>query len=269
MSFIKDVWGGHDYIPRVWDEWLKDRSGRMFVVDVGGVPVGMNRVRFLEDGSAWFEGARVHPDFRGMGLASKLGERTMGVAKNRGVKVFRLVSGSRNRPAHKQIARMRFRESSRISVYVPRKGARFHPEKGVVLAAPEDLERVMRLVRDSREFRLGSGVFWDSFAAKSLDRPMMERLIKDESIWLTGESVAVARVGSEEGIGWRQICFLSGKDGGPLKLVGHVFGLKQRSRTSRRLVYLPQGSDMISILRRAGFVRWSSLILFQRTATKG
>jgi len=269
MSFIKNVWGGHDYIPRVWDDWLKDRNGRMFVVEVGGVPVGMNRVRFLEDGSAWFEGARVHPNFRGMGLASKLGVRTMRVARNQGIRVFRLVSGSRNRSAHRQIARMRFKETSRISVYVPGKGARFVPEKGVSLAAPDDLERVMRLVKKSREFKLGSGVFWDSFAAKSLDSSMVKGLIRDQSVWIKDESVAIAKVGREEGIGWRQVCFLAGNDDGPLKLVSHVFGLKVKGRTSLRLVYMPQGSRMIGILRRSGFVRWSSLILFQRTAAKG
>ena len=80
MSFIREVWGGHDYIPYVWDWWLKDRTGKMFVVEVDGVPVGMNRVRFLEDGSAWFEGVRVHPDFRGKGLATMLGENSMKVA---------------------------------------------------------------------------------------------------------------------------------------------------------------------------------------------
>lgn len=43
MSFIKDNWGGHDYIPRMWDEWLKDKTGKVFIVEADGVPVGMNK----------------------------------------------------------------------------------------------------------------------------------------------------------------------------------------------------------------------------------
>lgn len=197
MSFIKDVWEGHDYIPRIWDEWLKDETGKMFVVEADGVPVGMSRVKFLEDGSAWLEGARVHPDFRGRGLASMLGENSMRIAMDRGVKVFRLTSWSRNKAAHRAIARMNFKESSRISPYEPGKGIRFAPQKGVRLAEMDDLSRVAGLIRESREFRLGSGVFWDAFTAASLSPSVIKKLVGEGSVWIAGESVAVARLGEK------------------------------------------------------------------------
>jgi GNAT superfamily N-acetyltransferase len=85
MSFIKDNWGGHDYIPQAWDEWLENKEGRVFVVEADGVPVGMNRVKFLLDGSAFLEAARVHPGFRGRGLATMLGRSAMRFAMDRGV----------------------------------------------------------------------------------------------------------------------------------------------------------------------------------------
>ncbi len=269
MSFIKDIWGGHDYIPRIWDEWLKDGTGRMFVVEADGVPVGMNRVRFLEDGSAWLEGARVHPDFRGRGLASMLGEGSMRFAMDRGAKVFRLTSWSRNKAAHRQIARMNFKESSRISAYEPEKGVRFAPQKDVSLVGMNDLSWVTRLIVESREFRLGSGVFWDAFKATSLNPSIIKKLISEGSVWTTGESIAVARLGGEGGENWRQVCFLTGRDAEPLRLVRHVFGLKGGTRTTRRIVYLAQGSHQIGTLRRAGFSRLTSLILFERRAAKG
>src|SRR5208337_2240378 len=87
MSFSKDNWGGHDYIPQTWDGWLKDRTGRVFVVDADGVPVGMNRVKLLADGSAFLGAARVNPGFRGRGLATMLGKTAMRYAMDRGVKV--------------------------------------------------------------------------------------------------------------------------------------------------------------------------------------
>jgi GNAT superfamily N-acetyltransferase len=269
MSFIKDVWRGHDYIPRIWDEWLEDETGKMLVVEADGVPLGMSRVRFLEDGSAWFEGARIHPEFRGRGLASMLGENSMRIAIDRGVKVFRLTSWSRNKAARRAIARMSFKESSRISAYEPEKGARFAPQKGVRLAGMNDLSRVTRLIRESREFRLGSGVFWDAFAAAFLSPSVIKKLVGEGSVWTTGESVVIARLGGEGGETWRQVCFLTGKGDAPAKLVKHVFGLKNRVKTIRRIVYLPQGSHLIRTLRKAGFSRLTSLVLFERTAAKG
>jgi GNAT superfamily N-acetyltransferase len=269
MSFIKDVWGGHDYVPRIWDEWLKDETGKMLVVEADGVPVGMSRVEFLEDGSAWLEGARVHPNFRRRGLASMLGEDSIRIAMNRGVKVFRLTSWSLNKTAHRAIAGMNFKESSRISVYEPEKGVKFTPQKGVKLAGINDLSKVTKTIRESREFKLGSGVFWDAFAAASLYPAVIKKLVSDGSVWITGKSVVVARLGGEGGETWRQVCFLTGMGDEPLKLVRHVFGLKGGAKATRRLIYLPQGSRLIGTLRRAGFSRLTSLILFERTAAKG
>ena len=269
MSFIKDVWGGHDYIPRIWDEWLKDETGRMFVVETDGGPVGMSRVKFIEDGSAWLEGARVHPDFRGRGLATMLGESSMRTAIDWGAKVFRLTSWSRNKAAHRQIARMNFKESSRISAYEPGKGARFALQKDVRLAGMDDLSWVTKLIRESREFRLGSGVFWDAFTATSLDLAIIKKLVSQGSVWISDESVAVARSGGEGNETWRQVCFLTGKGDTSVKLVRHVFGLKREGKAARRIVYLPQGSHLIGTLRRAGFSRLTSLILFERAAAKG
>jgi GNAT superfamily N-acetyltransferase len=268
MSFIKDVWGGHDYIPRVWDEWLTDRRGKMFVVEVDGVPVGMNRVRFLEDGSAWFEGARVHPDFRGRGLGSMLGENSMQVAKEMGVRVFRLTSGSHNRPAHRQIARIRFREATRFSVYEPKRGARVKPKGDAEKMGVGSHSMAMRMVRATREFALGKGVFWHDFTAAALTPEVVRGLLKEGAIWRNGKAVAVAREGGGgEGSVWEELCFLGGPAEDAMELVGALVGRNPKAR--ERWVFVPHGSPLIHSLRLAGFVRNFSMILFERRIAKG
>jgi hypothetical protein len=193
----------------------------------------------------------------------------MRIATNRGVKVFRLTSWSRNKAAHRSIARIDFKESSRISVYEPGKKAKFAPQKGVRLAGMHDLALVTKLIRESREFRLGSGVFWDAFTAASLNPSVIKNLVGEGSVWIADESIAVARLGGEGGETWRQVCFLTGKGDTPVKLVRHVFGLKKEGKAARRIVYLPQGSHLIGTLRREGFSWLTSLILFERAAAKG
>jgi GNAT superfamily N-acetyltransferase len=269
MDFIKDVWEGHDYIPRVWDDWLRDKGSKMFVVLADGRQVGMNRVRFLEDGSAWFEGARVHPQFRGMGLATALGEKSMDVANRKGVEVYRLTSGTWNKQAHRQIARMGFKEAARVSVYVPPEGMRLGPQTGVRRAGYDDLPEVVRSIRTSREFTLGSGVMWDTFAANALTRKVIARALGDGEVYLAEGALGVAMSGGEGTEAWRQVGFLTGDEKGVVRLVRHFFGLREKRKPSRRLVYVPQGSRVIGALRRAGMKRDFSLILFELKAAKG
>ena len=267
MSFIKNVWGGHDYIQRVWDEWMHDREAKMYVVEGGGVPVGMNRVRFLEDGSAWFEGARVHPDFRGRGLASMLGENSMKVAGARGVSVFRLTSGSWNRAAHRQISRMKFREVSRWSIYRPPKRVGSVATGKPLKAKGGELVEVMRLIRRSREFALGAGVFWHDFTAAALSDAMVERLLDRGEVWRLGQAVAVAREGGEGSERWEQVCFVGGPPPDAARLVGAI--LSEDQSAEERWAFLPQKSPLIHSLRTMGYVREFALILFERGPAKG
>lgn len=267
MSFIKDVWRGHDYIPKVWDDWIRDKKGRMFVVEVEGVPVGMNRVRYLEDGSAWFEGARVHPEFRGRGLASLLGENSMKVARRRGVRTFRLTSGSRNRAAHRQISRMKFRPLARWSVYEPPRRSSPSPSSEGRPVGEAEFEEVLGLIRKSREFRLGGGVFWHDFTAAALAPGVLRTLIRDGEVWRCGAAVAVKREGGEGSERWERVCFLGGPVSDATKLARSLVG--RSTRAAERWVFLPQKSPLIHAIRGLGYERNFAMILFERRAVKG
>lgn len=269
MAFIERIWGGHDYIPRVWDQWLRERGAKMFVVEVAGQPVGMNRVRFLEDGSAWFEGARIHPAHRGRGLASKLGRNSLKTAADRGITRCRLASGSRNWAAHRQVARIGFKEVARMSLYVPAKHSKFSPQRAVRRAAPADLARVTRLIRTSKEFKVGGGVYWDSFTAVSLTPGLIRKRVKEGFVYVSDDAVAIAKQGGEGGGMWRQVCFATGGSKGVARIIKEIFGKKRRGRTSWRIVYAPQGSPLIATAKAAGLERWGSYILFERSAPKG
>lgn len=266
MSFIRHVWGGHDYIPRVWDEWFRDREGRMFVVEAGGTPVGMNRVRFLQDGSAWFMGARVHPGYRRLGLATLLGEHSMKVAARRGVSTFRLTVESRNYASRRQTATMHFKETARFSVYEPPKGFR-STEEEVARPGRSSAAEMLRLLKRTPEFRLGSGVYWHNYAATALTPEVVSRLAEEGAIWRLGGAIAVVKEGRESSDVWEQVCFVGGPVPDSVPLVKSAVGRVRGSRT--HWVFLPQGSRIISALRKEGFTRRYSQILLERHAANG
>ncbi len=267
MSFIKDVWGGHDYIPEVWDDWLGDSAGKMFVVEVGGVPVGMNHLKFLEDGSAWFEGVRVHPDYRGRGLASLLGENSMKIARERGVDIFRLTSGSHNKMAHRQIARIKFAEVARFSAYEPRGKVMPKPTKDTIKVTAKEASRVMSQIEQTKEYQLGRGVFWHNWTATSMSPKVVKDLLAEGAVWRNGNAVAVVREGGEGIQRWEELCFIGGPEAEAWDLLKSLFG--RNAGVTNRWAFLPQKSPLIHRLRAEGFVRNFSMILFERRAANG
>jgi GNAT superfamily N-acetyltransferase len=73
LAFCKHTWENQeDYIHLVWDKWLADPRGRIFVAVVDGLPVAMERVVLMSEREAWWEGLRVDPRYRGRGLVAVL-----------------------------------------------------------------------------------------------------------------------------------------------------------------------------------------------------
>ena len=122
----------------------------------------------------------------------------------------------------------------------------------------------MRMIKRSREFRLGPGVMWDAFTAVALNEDTIGRALTAGEVYTMGKAVAIAKPSGERGERWRQVCFVAGEGASALQLVRYVFGRKEEFRTSWRLAYLPEGSHLIGVLREAGMVRDRSYALFER-----
>ena len=268
MEFVKDIWRGHDYIPYVWDEWMDDRGGRMFVAEIEGRAVAMNRIRFLEDGSGWLEGVRVHPRHRRKGLATLLGKNSVRFGRSRGVGTFKLTSASTNKAAHGSVVKMGFAELARMNIYSPSKGKRFRPSRGVRQAKADELAQVWGRVKNSEEYSLGGGVYWDGFTAISLTPETLAKRVRGGSVYLVGDGIAIAQRGGEGTEAWRQVCFATGPEKDVAKLVKYVFGRKERFRTTRRVAYAPPRSPLVKSLSRVGLARGHTFLLFQFESAK-
>ena len=110
LSFTERTWEWGDYIKYVWDIWIRDRSGKLFVAEVNGKPVGILHVAFLPDGSAWLEGLRVHPSFRRKGIAYKLNLEALQYIKENGYHLIRLAIAKWNKPPQKLAHKLGFKE---------------------------------------------------------------------------------------------------------------------------------------------------------------
>src|SRR5258708_37361365 len=96
LAFSSHTWDWGDYIEYVWDEWLHDPQGMLFVATSDGQPVGVGHRRMLTKTEAWVEGLRVDPGFRRQGVASPLYDAQLADARRRGATIARLITSSTN-----------------------------------------------------------------------------------------------------------------------------------------------------------------------------
>jgi ribosomal protein S18 acetylase RimI-like enzyme len=100
------AWG--DYIVDVWEKWLADTTGMLFVAveEATDEPIALVHATLPAPREAWLEGARVHPLHRRRGLADALNGAALAWAAGCGARVARLGTEATNEPAARQVSRM-------------------------------------------------------------------------------------------------------------------------------------------------------------------
>ncbi|MEM0117190.1 MAG: GNAT family N-acetyltransferase [Conexivisphaerales archaeon] len=259
MKFVTNTWSWGDYIPEVWDAWLIDKTGRMFVVEVDGKVVGMNHIRLLDEGVGWLEGVRIHPEYRRMGLATLLGETAMNYARTRGIRRFRLLSSVTNLAAHRQVRRMNFRK---VAVFNSFEVTDKEGRGSSIASETGDIEDAEESLLNSEEFRRGKGFFFDSWTMRSFSECGIRNVLRNNSLMKVKDEAGSAFVlygRSRSAERFDQVNFVWG-DGKLLKKL-----LSQLAIDAKDLqTLLPKSGKLTRSMIAAGFKKVGEMILYER-----
>lgn len=118
LEISRRIWGGHDYLPSVVDEWLRDRNCHFYGVEVDGRVVAVANLRVVEDGrTGWMEGLRVHPEYRGKGLANEITKYFVEEGARFGVERLRYTTSTENEASLKLAAMAGFSRVLELAVF--------------------------------------------------------------------------------------------------------------------------------------------------------
>lgn len=183
LSFCAHIWGGYDYLPKVWDEWLSDPRGIFLTALLDGIPVAVARACFPSPDEAWLEGMRVDPRYQGAGIAREVTTALVEAVERRGARAVRLLTMSYNLPIHRICERLGLRLALRLR-------HRWRPlEIGAAPAAlrqlgPADRPMVQEILarpeRGPRFLEVTSGLYsqvggiWTAWSEQRLDEHLAE-----------------------------------------------------------------------------------------------
>ena len=174
FKFCEHAFDWGDYVPDVWDMWLKEQHSRVLTATLDGAPVGIMRVAIQKPGEAWFQAARTHPNHRRTGIATVLTEACCEWARNNGAKTVRLSTDSDNYSAQEILKKLGFIQ---ISDFVIMKCERPQPEEAVNCrwTRKGDVERIWKFLAGSGVFKASAGLYTVLFNWFSLDKKDLNR----------------------------------------------------------------------------------------------
>jgi GNAT superfamily N-acetyltransferase len=171
MEISRDIWEGHDYIPRVFDDWLADAGASFQAAELDGVVVGLQRLRPYAQGLVWYEGLRVASTHRRQGLARAMLASAIAEAREQGFREMRL--GTANRDAIHLFEAEGFRRLVDARWW---RGHRVEGGEPARMPDPSEAGKLWPGVEKSPGIELYHGVVPDFNGARNLDVDELKRL---------------------------------------------------------------------------------------------
>ena len=170
-DLCRDVWEGHDYVPRVFDDWVSDSASAFQAVELDGMVVGLQRLRPYAPGVIWYEGLRVASSHRRQGLARHMLGSAIAQAREQDFQEMRLATGN---PAAAKL----FEEAGFIRLQDNRwwKGLRVEGGESARIPGPAEAEKLWAGIARSPGLELWGGVTADFEGAQDLGAQELARL---------------------------------------------------------------------------------------------
>ena len=217
FKFCENTWSWGDYIPKVWDRWLKEKNSTVFVATINEIPVGISHLTIDKPNEVWLSGARTDPNYRRMGVATAITQRCLKYAKAKGAKIARLVTESDNRPAQVVLKKLGFQPITRF-LEAKTENVTNEASESSRWAELKDVNDIWSYLRNSNIYRKAAGLYTVLFHWYSLDKEDLEKFVKQHKAILhenkDGEINGLVLIDDAPSREWQeksiQTCYIDG-----------------------------------------------------------
>lgn len=170
-EIARDIWDGHDYLPEVFDDWLAEPAASFEAAEMDGVVVGLQRIRPLAAGLAWYEGLRVDAAHRRRGIARAMLRSAIEEARRQGFREIRLRTGGEDATALFESEGFERRLEA-----VAWRASRMEGEEPARIPDGAEAELLASRIREDGALERYAGVHLDADGDRDLDAGELRRL---------------------------------------------------------------------------------------------
>jgi ribosomal protein S18 acetylase RimI-like enzyme len=260
FRFCEKTWSWGDYVPKVWDKWLKERNGGVFAATINGVPVGISHLSVDKPGEVWLSAARTDPNYRRMGVATAITRKCLEYAKKKGAKVARLVTGSNNKAAQAVVEKLGFRQIAEFVEMVAENVTEERSKKSRFVKKDRTKE-IWNYLQRSETYGKAAGLYTVLFHWFALDKEALKRFVEGEKAIVheneKGELNGLTLIDNATARAWHentiQTCYVDGDNNAVLDMIRFLKSHCYDLGIQKIYGFTPNHKPITTALEKLGF----------------
>jgi len=264
LKFCEHTFDWGDYVPRVWDFWIKEKHAQLFTATLDNKPVGIMRVSIQKPGEAWLQAARTDPSYRRKGIATALTDACLEWAKTQRAKAVLLVTDSDNHAAQQALKKLKFIQVSDFLIMHCEKLQAEKP-KNSRWSQKSDTGNIWKFLRNSDIFKKSAGLYTLIFTWMSLDEQDLAKFIANKKAIIHESHDAVdglVLIDEEIRLVWEekpfQTCYIDGDHDAIVDTVKFFKTYSHQQGVTNVYAFACNTPVIIDALSEAGFCREDS-----------
>jgi len=246
-EMTSDIWDGHDYIARVFDDWVADATAAFQAMEVDGILVGLQRLRPYAPGLIWYEGLRVATSHQRQGVARAMLDSAIAEAREQGFAEMRLAT-------YNEVASHLFESAGFKPLLDIRWWRALRVEGGEPANIPNavEAEKLWKMAAASPGFEMYNGVSADLNGARNLEAAELGRLASSGMLRVAPGGRALAGLRRPWGDNVA-VAFLAGRGAALRDLLFALRYEADADAADHVTVALPRGHPAADDMRATGY----------------
>lgn len=189
MAIAEKTWEGHDYLPRVFDEWLVDKSGAFMALEKDSKIAALAKITLHAPGEVWLEGLRVAPDERGKGYADLMTKYLLWYIQRYNPQNIAFATGNDNHASRHVGEKYGFVLLTEYLAYGGKVNRRFAKwDEGLLL---KDSKQVYDFINASEAMAKLQGYLCYGWTYKKFKRHLVDEFVKEGLAWGVSDSTGL------------------------------------------------------------------------------
>jgi len=261
LRVCKTTWGGWDYVPRYFAQWVREKG--FYVAVEGKRVVGLAKYTELGPSEFWLEGLRVDPELRHQGLGWRISRFIRReVLRERPISL-RLATGRRNRHSRRIIRRMGLRLKLALWGYGGRIPKIQNPKSKIQNRPPDvfvpDPQAAFNYIRTTEEYRAARHLLQHTWQFRTITPGLLAELARQQRIFGYGRNdnlrgLLIVQPGRYEN-GRLDLSFIEG-DRKALGEFRRQIRVVARREKAQSIAGMARGESMLRHLRGLRMRRW-------------